>query len=421
MERFKEENVYFVGLMPGEKQQSNLDGVLKPLVDDLSRYWTKGVLHVGIPGLDSPRLIRCAVVQLICDLPAARKVAGFPNHSATHHCSICYSTRSNIMDTSLAHEEAFRRDLASHMAHATNYKSILDKNGRRAAESLMKANPKAARWSELNRLTYWDPIRHTVLDSMHLILLGLCKFHWRKFWGGSFLSRKSTAYKHLPRQVRKVNGKYIIKQDPPSGGEIPGHEVTVSRSEELLGGLVPVPIPQIPRPENKQRSFITNEELNQIQSDLKSIIVPSWVEKPRAKFGDKSNGKVKAAEWGTLFTIYIPLTMLRLWGIEMTRALTTDYILHLKALLTLTIIVNITTSVSSSSAIIQLYDTSVHLYLRLISVLNRDRSLVVNHHLALHVSEFMKLHGPSRTHWAFPFERLIGKLQKIPHNSHIGT
>ncbi|PVF92080.1 hypothetical protein CPB86DRAFT_674876, partial [Serendipita vermifera] len=157
-----------------------------------------------------------------------------------------------------------------------------------------------------------------------------------------------------------------------------------------------------------------------IQSDLRTIVVPSWVEKPRAQFGDKSNGKVKAAEWGVLFTIYIPLTMLRLWGIEMKRSSTTDYILHLKALLSLTIIVNISTSFSSSAAIIQLYDTSIHLYLRLISVLNRDRPLVVNHHLALHLSEFMRLHGPSRTHWAFPFERLIGKLQRIPHNSHIG-
>ncbi|PVF92079.1 hypothetical protein CPB86DRAFT_844653, partial [Serendipita vermifera] len=177
-ERFKEENIYFVGVMPGEKQQSNLDGVLKPLVDDLLRYWTDGVSHIGIPGCDSPRLIRCALVQLICDLPAARKVAGFPNHSATHHCSVCYSTRSNLLDTSLAHEEEFRRNLTSHMMHATTYKSILDKSGRHAAEKFMKANPKAARWSELNRLTYWDPLKCTLLDPMHLILLGLCKFHW---------------------------------------------------------------------------------------------------------------------------------------------------------------------------------------------------------------------------------------------------
>jgi hypothetical protein len=188
-ERFKEENVYFVGVMPGRKQQSHLDNILKPLVDDLLRYWGKGAIFIGIPGIDSPRLVRCALAQLICDLPAARKVAGFPSHNATCHCSVCFSTRSNIVHTSLAHDPSLRRDVASHMAHAFAYKTTLDDSGRQAAEKLLKVDPKAVRWSELNRLPYWDPIQYTVLDAMHLILLGLCQFHWRKFWGCDFIPK----------------------------------------------------------------------------------------------------------------------------------------------------------------------------------------------------------------------------------------
>ncbi|CAG8756304.1 268_t:CDS:2, partial [Acaulospora colombiana] len=134
MERLKPENIYFVGIMPGKKQQSNLDGILRPLVDELLEYWNTGVYLTGLPGIDCPRLVRSALVQLICDLPAARSVAG-----------------------------------------------------RGAADKLLKADPRAVRWSELNRLPYWNPITYTVLDAMHLILLGMCQFHWRKFWGGDHI------------------------------------------------------------------------------------------------------------------------------------------------------------------------------------------------------------------------------------------
>jgi Transposase family tnp2 len=186
-ERFKKENIYFVGVMPGRKQQGNLDGILRPLVRDLLQYWQAGVHFLGIPGLCQPRLVRCALVQLICDLPAARKVAGFPSHNATCHCSVCFATRQNIADIDLAHDPALRRTLSHHMREAAKYKAACEKFGRPAAEKLQKSDPQAVRWSVLNDLPYWNPIECTVLDSMHLILLGLCQFHWRRFWGGDFI------------------------------------------------------------------------------------------------------------------------------------------------------------------------------------------------------------------------------------------
>jgi hypothetical protein len=196
--------------------------------------------------------------------------------------------------------------------------------------------------------------------------------------------------------------------------------VIASRSEELLGNKIPVSIPGVSRPNTRFQSFITRRELNQIQSDIEVIISPSWIEKLRPTFGEKSNGRVKAAEWRSLFTVYLPMTLLRLWGIEMSRSFATDHILHLKALLSLTLVVYITTSTSISKATMTLYDNCIEFYLRLISALNEDVSPVINHHLSLHLSDFMRLHGPCRSHWAFPFERLIGTIQKIPHNSHIG-
>lgn len=42
------------------------------------------------------------------------------------------------------------------------------------------------------------------------------------------------------------------------------------------------------------------------------------------------------------------------------------------------------------------------------------------HHLAFHIYDFLKLFGPVHSWWCFPFERLIGLLQRIPTNHHFG-
>lgn len=178
--RHKQENIYLVGIMPGYKQASQINAILKALVDDLLPYWHEGVYFFGIPGIKNARLIRCALVQLICDLPAARKIAGFPGHSATYGCSICF-TRTT--DASAIKTISSLRTKEDHLQHACTYKRTMESSeGLIGAEKLLKMSSHGVRWSALNDLPYWDPIKCTVLDVMHLVLLGLCQIHWRRLW-----------------------------------------------------------------------------------------------------------------------------------------------------------------------------------------------------------------------------------------------
>lgn len=39
-----------------------------------------------------------------------------------------------------------------------------------------------------------------------------------------------------------------------------------------------------------------------------------------------------------------------------------------------------------------------------------------SHHAAFHIYDFLLLFGPLYSWWSFPFERLIGHLQRMPHN-----
>lgn len=44
--------------------------------------------------------------------------------------------------------------------------------------------------------------------------------------------------------------------------------------------------------------------------------------------------------------------------------------------------------------------------------------ILPSHHLSFHIYDFLALFGPMRSWWCFPFERLIGVLQRIPSNHH---
>lgn len=163
----------------------------------------------------------------------------------------------------------------------------------------------------------------------------------------------------------------------------------------------------------KVESFITRAELAEIQTDISRVVVPSWFTKLQPTFGEIHNGKLKAAEWHSLFSTYLPITLTRIWGRRLDRRL------QLKGVLLLAMLVNVACSTTVSPISMEFAGAAARLYLQFISTLG-DEALRVNHHLALHLPFFMELHGPSRTHWAFPYERLIGKIQRLLRNPQIG-
>ena len=44
-----------------------------------------------------------------------------------------------------------------------------------------------------------------------------------------------------------------------------------------------------------------------------------------------------------------------------------------------------------------------------------------NHHLALHLHEYILQYGPIHSWWTFPYEQLIGIIQRIPNNGKQGN
>ncbi|EIW84798.1 hypothetical protein CONPUDRAFT_48474 [Coniophora puteana RWD-64-598 SS2] len=166
--RYKLENVYLVGIMPGPHEPSldQINHFLRPLVTDLLRLYKHGIYLKRTYLYPAGRLIRVALGPLICDLLAARKTAGFAGHRANLFCSFCQLPLSDIADLSKA--SWTRRTAEQHRLDAIRWAEAPSENARQVA-----LKRRGARWSELLHLPYWDVVRYTVVDAMHNLFLGM--------------------------------------------------------------------------------------------------------------------------------------------------------------------------------------------------------------------------------------------------------
>lgn len=177
--RHRVENVFLVGIIPSSKEPSltQINHFLKPLVDELLLFWNWGVYYSRTFKHAKGRLIRCALVPVVCDTPAARQLMAFGSHSSTHFCPYCGLTLNDIdnLDTDTWPPGIETREQFLALAEqwrdtsSSERKKLFDQHG--------------VRYTELLRLPYWDPVKFIVIDSMHALLLGNLQTHCRQLWG----------------------------------------------------------------------------------------------------------------------------------------------------------------------------------------------------------------------------------------------
>ena len=147
----------------------------------------------------------------------------------------------------------------------------------------------------------------------------------------------------------------------------------------------------------------------------KRLTVPSWVSSVPAEFGSTGSGKVKADQWRTLGTIHLPAAMAILWSMPDEGH---KQLLDVTFSLLSAIIVACSHVASQKHA--EMYAQYMRNYVEGVKKLFPDLGLRPNHHLALHLHEYILQYGPMHSWWTFPFERLIGIVQQIPNNGKKG-
>ena len=175
-QRFKYKNMHLVGVIPGPSKPSlaQINHVLSLLVVELLEFW-KGVYYTQTFKFPGGRFSKGAMIPLVCDMLAARQVAGFGSATSTFFCTFCLLTIQDIEN--LQKHTWPERTLHKHLVCAREWRDCQNERDR---ENLFKLH--GVRWSSLLELPYWNPILYTVLDSMHAAFLGLFQTHCRKVW-----------------------------------------------------------------------------------------------------------------------------------------------------------------------------------------------------------------------------------------------
>jgi Domain of unknown function (DUF4218) len=161
--------------------------------------------------------------------------------------------------------------------------------------------------------------------------------------------------------------------------------------------------------------------MESIRSDIRELLTPSWMTSIPSNLGEAAHGKLKADQWRALGTTYLPLSLIRLWGsanADSSRSRRCREILNLT--MSLLSAVTIASSRSMSHALANSYLQHMQAYLAGLKLLFPEYRFHPNHHLALHLHEYLLQFGPVHAWWTFPFERMIGMLQHMPTSAKIG-
>lgn len=187
--RYKQENIFLFATIPGpqEPKIEQMNHLLRPLVEEFQDLW-RGIFFNSTNKYPDGRHIRGALWPVIADLPAARKVAGFPSHSATLFCAHCALIKKNISETDIR-KWPLR---CNHLQHANEWNEAKSLGKQESIFSQF-----GSRWTVLSKLPYWQSIEFVTVDVMHCVLLGMLKDHANLCLGlqdaGSKLKAQATA------------------------------------------------------------------------------------------------------------------------------------------------------------------------------------------------------------------------------------
>jgi hypothetical protein len=212
--RFKRENMLVLGLLPGPNEVSlhKINHYLAPIVDELVLLWDGVTLNKTFEHQET-RTIRAALILVSCDIPAARKICG--HISALSSCYRCEKKanyenhKHNFAGMDNMNEWFISRNSAQFRENALGWRRC---NSNAARDRFVKIT--GVRWSELLRLTYFDPIRFLSIDPMHCLFLGIAKWIVKRIWVDENVLKSES--------LREIQKKMNQFQVPADVGRIPG-------------------------------------------------------------------------------------------------------------------------------------------------------------------------------------------------------
>ncbi|THU88212.1 hypothetical protein K435DRAFT_680238 [Dendrothele bispora CBS 962.96] len=240
--RYRTANLMLAGIMPGPKEATpdQVQRYMRPFVNELLTLWKDGI-RIVTPQYPQGRLVRVALVALVCDKPAAHKLGGFGSHCHTNFCTVCWITQNDKSTPQAFEKGAFRpRTNAEHHRLQKEYLRCKTKS---AQDTFVRDN--ATRWSELFRLPYFDVCEMIVIDPMHNLFLGLVKTHFYHIWVQHGILRKNKELKALHGMLSQLTLPSKLGRLPRLIGEPAGGSLTADQWLIFATIVAPLAIPQL--------------------------------------------------------------------------------------------------------------------------------------------------------------------------------
>ncbi|PPQ66510.1 hypothetical protein CVT24_007059 [Panaeolus cyanescens] len=176
--RYLHENLHVVGIIPGPEKPSKdaINPYVDLVVDKLLEFWNPGVFFSRTYRNLHGRAFKAILIPVVCDMLAARQVIGHTSSPTSH--DLCTQCDLDKDDIDITDRQQWPEKSVDHVRRcAEAWKNAPDE-----AERDRLFNAYGIRWSPLLRLPYWDPIKYTVIDSMHTLDLNLFQTHCRKLF-----------------------------------------------------------------------------------------------------------------------------------------------------------------------------------------------------------------------------------------------
>jgi hypothetical protein len=166
------------------------------------------------------------------------------------------------------------------------------------------------------------------------------------------------------------------------------------------------------------RRNVDHKDIKFVQKVIEETTTPTWINHVPANYGEAGAGSMKADEWRTLATIFLPIALVVMWSEQtgphtehFTRLL--EHSMHLFQATTL--VCRHATSLDRATR----YREHIRKWLDGLFVcypnLEKHQKRQ-NPHFAFHIYDCLLQFGPALNWWCFPTERNIGKLQQLNTN-----
>lgn len=156
--------------------------------------------------------------------------------------------------------------------------------------------------------------------------------------------------------------------------------------------------------------------MSRVRHVIKNMVKPSWLTTGPMRFGHKGEGTLKAAEWRALYTVYLPIALVSVWGRGSTHANIQEGARYLQILdHTMSLVCAITLACKRTTSRMRAMKYRSHMgcYVRDLRNIHPHAKHTINMHVSLHIYNFLLLFGAVHSWWTFPFERLIGIMQRL--------